>query len=126
MSTVDPKSIEEILALEPLVMIEWMRARYVRKLPSPTSLVEFKQHSHYLGDLANSYAFLSAVHATAAAYLRDAKRRKLDAEVIDSYTAKRDAVDDVLKGIKLQYEAFSRMITVHQQANEELRMLREV
>ncbi len=125
-NTEGPQTIDEILSLEPIELAEWMRARYIRKIPTPTSIAEFKANAHVLSDIANAYAFLSSLHAVAAAKVRDAKRRKLDADTVDACTARRDAVDDVLKGLKLQYEAFSRMITIHQQANEELKMLREV
>lgn len=122
----EPNSITEILAMEPMEFTNWLRLKYVRTLPTPTNIQEFKQHAHILTDLSNAFSFLSALHAMAAIQVRESKRRGLDKDVIDACTSRRDAVDDILKGLKLQYEAFSRLITVHQQANEELKMLREV
>ena len=122
----EPNSITEILAMEPMEFANWLRLKYVRTLPTPTNIQEFKQHAHILTDLSNAFSFLSALHAMAAIQVRESKRRGLDKDVIDTCTSRRDAVDDILKGLKLQYEAFSRLITVHQQANEELKMLREV
>lgn len=122
----DPRSITEMLAMEPMEFTNWLRVKYVRTLPTPTNIQEFKQHAHILTDLSNAFSFLSVLHAMAAIQLREAKRQGKDKDYIDACTSRRDAVDDILKGLKLQYEAFSRLITVHQQANEELRMLREV
>lgn len=122
----DPRSITEMLSMDPMEFANWLRVKYIRNVPTPTNIQEFKQHAHVLTDLANAFSFLSSLHAMAAIQVRNAKRQGLGKDIIEDCTARRDAVDDVMKGIKLQYESFSRLITVHQQANEELRMLREV
>lgn len=122
----NPKDMNQILTMEPMKLSGWLYETYINAIPTPQSSQEFRQHSHLLADIANAYAFLASTHAAASIMVRSAKRKKADKDVIDDCIDRRDAIDDCLRALKMQYEAFSRMITVQKQADEELKMLGEV
>lgn len=118
-------TIQQILSMEPLALTNWLNDTYVKPLPFPKSSKEFAQHNHLLGELANTYAFLSGVHAVAQIMVRDAKKQKLSKDEIDDCIDRRDTVEKFLNIIKMQYAAFSRMITVQKNADDEMRMMQD-
>ena len=118
-------NIQQILAMQPIELAQWLDNEYVKPLPCPKSSREFAENNHLLGDLANVYAFLSGVHVVSKIMVRDAKKKNLSKEEVDACIDRRDTIDEFLSIIKMQYNAFSRMITVQKNADDEMRMLSE-
>lgn len=105
--------------MAPLELNEWICENYIALLPIPENTNEFLQFKGLLGTLANTYAFLTGLLATAKVAVRIAKREKKEKDYIDDCIDRRDIIDLHLKTITMQYNAFSRMITVQISANEE-------
>lgn len=118
-------NIQQLLSLSPIKLAEWLDKEYVKELPCPKSSSEFAKNNHLLGDLANSYAFLSGIHAVAKIAVRDAKKKKLSADEVNDCIDRRDTIDEFLGIIKMQYNAFSRMITVQKNADDEMKMMQD-
>ena len=116
------QTAEKILAMSPQELTDWLTESYVRDLPLPQSSAEFQKHNHLLGELANIYSFLMALYASASVKVREAKRKKKSKDEIDDCIARRDILETFADLIKMQYSAFSRMITVQKQADDEMRM----
>ncbi len=117
--------VPTILSQNPYQLWQWLEENFNKVLPLPTSSQEFAQHKHLLGELANTYCFLNSLHALAGIQVREAQKAKKPKEVIDECRARRDTIEAFVKNVAQQYNAFSRMITVQKQADDELRMLGE-
>ena len=116
-------NIQQLLSMAPIELAQWLDATYIKPLPFPKSSREFVANNHLLGELANTFAFLSGVHVAAKIAVRDAKRKNLSKDEVDACIDRRDTIDEFLGIVKMQYNAFSRMITVQKNADEEMRML---
>lgn len=114
-------NFSELLNMAPLALNEWICENYIAPLPIPDNADEFVQFKGLLGALANTYAFLTSLLATAKVAVRIAKRDRQSKDYIDDCIDRRDIIDLHLKTITMQYNAFSRMITVQLSANEEYR-----
>lgn len=121
----NPKDMNTILTMDPMKLVGWLYETYFEPLPLPQSSVEFAQYNSLLGKLGNSYAFLSCTYAAASVMVRNAKRNKLSKDQIDEMVSRRDVIEAFMDALKMQYNAFSRMVSVQQNANEEMRMLSE-
>lgn len=121
----EPTSVNQILAMSPMDLVTYLDQNFIKPLPAPSSSREFVKHNHLLGEIANAYVFLNSLHAIAAILVRDAKRKKISKEEQDAAVSRRDVIEAYVKNLNMQYTAFSRMITVQKQADEELRMLKE-
>ena len=118
-------NVSQILSMDPIALTNWLNESFVKPLPFPKSSQEFKENNYLLGELANTYACLSGVHAVAKIMVRDAKKKDLSKDEINDCIDRIDTIDEFLNIIKMQYNAFSRMITVQKNADEEMRMLQE-
>ena len=113
----------QILSLPPLELVQWLDDNYIFELPAPETSMEFSQNKHLLAQLANTYAYLASLHSVAQIMVRDAKEQGMPKNHINNAIDRRDIIDRFLDAIKLQYTAFSRMITVQQQADAEAKMM---
>lgn len=118
-------NIQQILSMPPVEMAQWISKNYIKPLPCPKSSKEFAANNHLLGELANTYAFLSGVHVISKIMVREAKKKNLPKDEIDACIDRRDTIDEFISIIKMQYNAYSRMITVQRNADEEMRMMNE-
>ena len=116
-------SIQNILQMKPTELADWLQTTYIKPLPTPSSSQEFVKYNYLLGELANVYAFLSGLLVASKISVRDSKRRGLSKEEVDDCIDRRDTIDAYLGIIKMQYNAFSRMITVQKNADDEMRMM---
>lgn len=116
-------SIQDILQMKPTELADWLQTTYIKPLPTPSSSQEFVKYNYLLGELANVYAFLSGLLVASKISVRDSKRRGLSKEEVDDCIDRRDTIDAYLGIIKMQYNAFSRMITVQKNADDEMRMM---
>lgn len=117
------RSVTEILNMPPRSLISWLDESFVKPLPMPETSTEFAQHNYLLGELANTYAYLTSLHSVAQIMVREAKRSTQDKDYINDCIDRRDIIESYINAIKMQYTAFSRMITVRKQADDEMRMM---
>lgn len=121
----EPVSVNQILMMPPMDLVKYLDANFIKPIPTPSSSREFAQHNNLLGEIANAYVFLNSLYAVASVIVRDVKRKKKSKEEQDDAISRRDIIEAYVKSLNMQYTAFSRMITVQKQADEELRMLKE-
>lgn len=118
-------NIPQILSMAPIDLAQWLNDTYVKELPCPKSSREFVEYNYLLGELANTFAFLSGLHVAASIMVRDMKRKNATKDDVDMCISRRDTIESYLGIIKMQYNAYSRMITVQKNADDEMRMMRE-
>lgn len=113
----------QILAMQPLDLVAWLDENFLKPLPMPETSAEFAKNKALLAGLANTYAYLVSLHSVAQIMVRDAKDQGMPKAHINNAIDRRDVIAHVMDAIKMQYNAFSRMITVQQQADAEAKMM---
>lgn len=113
----------QILSMSPLDLVAWLDENFLKPLPMPETSAEFAKNKALLAGLANTYAYLVSLHSVAQIMVRDAKDQGLPKAHINNTIDRRDVIAHVMEAVKMQYNAFSRMITVQQQADAEARMM---
>lgn len=113
----------QILAMPPLDLVQWLDNNFISELPAPETRVEFSENKFLLARLANTYAYLVSLHSVAQILVRDAKEQGMPKSHINNAIDRRDIIEHFLDAVKMQYNAFSRMITVQQQADAEAKMM---
>lgn len=119
----DMMNTMQILSMAPLDLVAWLDDNFLKSLPMPENTAEFVKNKCLLAGLANTYAYLVSLHSVAQIMVRDAKEQGLPKAHINNAIDRRDIIEHVMDAVKMQYNAFSRMITVQQQADNEARMM---
>lgn len=120
---VGTRNVMDILNMSPRSLVAWLDETFMKPLPMPETSVEFAEHNHLLGELANVYAYLTSLHSVAQIVVKEAKRSTQDKDYISDCVVRRDIIEGYINAVKMQYTAFSRMITVRKQADDEMRMM---
>lgn len=83
---------------------------------------ELKYASTLMASISNNYAYLSNIYASLKFLGRQAKDRK-DKAKSDEIIDKRELIHSCLESLSKQRDTISRMITIKQIVNEELKTL---
>lgn len=75
-----------------------------------------------LGELCSAYSYLVQLASFGKLLVRELKRKKAPKDEIDNAIDKRDIINNLSDIIKLQYNTVSRMVSIKQQINYELKM----
>lgn len=75
-----------------------------------------------LGELCSAYSYLVQLASFGKLLVRELKRKKAPKDEIDNAIDKRDIINNLSEIIKLQYNTVSRMVSIKQQINYELKM----
>ena len=114
----------DLLSMEPLALAEYLQNYF--SLTAPYSLVtsEDLQHaSEILSCAANYYSFLSNMRIIARVHKRALKRKKESADKIEDMLAREELFENQASIVRQVYEATSRMVTIKQQIDQEMKML---
>lgn len=85
---------------------------------------DLKQIEHFLGRLANDYAYVVELLSYSRHYVRYFKRQGAEAkQKYEDMMDIRDALESIASAIKLRYEAVSRMLTAMEQRLREKDMV---
>ena len=103
-------SVKEILAEEPYHLMELFRNEYGYDIPETIDTVEDMRMA---GKLLSSYAKLD---------VRTARRDKNNKQKVEDAIDRKNVIDTFGEAVGLKYKAISRMLTIKQQINEELKM----
>ena len=115
-------NITELLNMDSFTLIEHLYMEYVVELPEALITVEDMQEAgSLLPKLINAYSFLASASEYAKVLVRENKG-KIPKDELNELMGKRDAIIQAAETAKMQYTALSRMITVKQEINNELRM----
>lgn len=112
----------EFLEMETYAMLDYITNNFYVTLPESILTVDDMQAvGPMLSKLINGYTFLSNLGEYAKIMVRE-KKGKVDKDTLQSLMGKRDILLQAADTTKMQYSALSRMITVKQEINYELRM----
>ena len=116
-------SFKEIYEMEPFEMTEKLTESFSYDLPefldTPDDL---RNAGRLLGELCAAYSYLIQLASYGKLLVRDLKRTKADKATIDNAIDRRDVINNLAEIIKLQYNTVSRMVSIKQQINYELKM----
>lgn len=116
-------SVKEILAKEPYHLMELFRNEYGYDIPETIDTVEdMRMAGKLLGRLANSYSYLMQLSSYAKLDVRTARRDKNNKQKVEDAIDRKNVIDTFGEAVGLKYKAISRMLTIKQQINEELKM----
>ena len=115
--------ITEILSEDPFTLLELLRAEYDYEIPETLETIDdLKKAGVLIGKLANTYSYMAQLSSYAKIAVRNAKKEKKDKNEIDDAIDRKTVIDTFAGSIEMKYKAVSRMLTIKQQINEELRM----
>ena len=116
-------AFKEIYEMEPFEMTEKLTDSFSYDLPefldTPDDL---RNAGRLLGELCAAYSYLIQLASYGKLLVRDLKRTKTDKATIDNAIDRRDVINNLAEIIKLQYNTVSRMVSIKQQINYELKM----
>ena len=117
-------SVSDLFSMEPLALAEYLQSHFALMVPfSLTTPEDLKRASEILSSAANSYSFLSNMRIMARVQKRALKRKKESTEKIEDMLAREELFENQAAVVKQVYEATSRMVTVKQQIDQEMKML---
>ncbi len=117
-------SVSDLFSMEPLALAEYLQSHFALMVPfSLTTPEDLKRASEILSSAANSYSFLANMRIMARVQKRALKRKKESAEKIEDMLAREELFENQAAVVKQVYEATSRMVTVKQQIDQEMKML---
>lgn len=117
------RTYSEIFNMNPSELNEWLINTFSCEVPTCIdSIDEFQRAGNLLGELTNKYTYLASVLTFLKIEVKNSKRKGkgIDAE---DMMLRRDAFQSMTDIVKQQYNAVSRIITVKQEINNELKML---
>lgn len=111
-----------MLIAEPLVLNSYLVENFVEKIPESLDTIEdMEEAGHLLGKTTNNFTYLMATLNTFKIMVKKIKATGTKPEA-DEMITRRDIIQIVADISKQQYNAISRMITVKQEINNELKM----
>lgn len=121
--TISRCSVKEMLAEEPFHLMELFQEEFGYEIPETIDTIEdMRNAGKLLGRLANSYSYLMQLSSYAKLDVRIARRNKENKEKIDDAIDRKNVIDTFAESVGMKYKAISRMLTIKQQINEELKM----
>jgi hypothetical protein len=109
----------EILKMDPLVFLTFLEQYKVEVNCDVESAEEMSKAGKQLGQIANSYSFLSSLYTYAGVLKRQLQRNGKQAEYQDMID-KEEALSQTMKAVDLLYRSLSKAITIHIENNREL------
>lgn len=117
-------SANDLLSMEPMSLAEYLQNHFALMVPfSLTTPEDLRRASEILSSAANSYSFLSNMRIMARVQKRALKRKKESAEKVEDMLAREELFENQAAVVRQVYEATSRMVTVKQQIDQEMKML---
>lgn len=117
-------SVDDIMSMEPKDLMEYLVGNFSINIPtSITTAEDLRMAAEILSRSYSYYSFLSNMRLTAKMQKRALKRQKESSEEIEKMLM-REELFEMQAGIaKHAYDTVSRMVTIKQQINQELKMM---
>lgn len=113
---------EQVLGMHPEIMIDYLEDEFLISIPESINTIEDMDNAAtLLLKLSSSYTYLAALLSRAKLFSREYKRVK-DQGAYEDMVDRREAIQNLLDGIKQQYGAISRAVTIKIENNRELQM----
>ena len=112
---------ETMKIMDPEELSSDLIEEYVHEIPTNVdSIYDMMQAGSMLGMLSNQYSYMLSTLNIFKIWTKLAK--KDSKEEYEKMAMRRDAVETIVDILKQQYNAISRMITIKQEINNELKM----
>lgn len=114
----------QLACMDVVELNEWLLITFACDVPTCIdSLDEFIRMGNLLGELTNKYTYLTSILSFLCIEVKIEKKKNGKSKEADDMLMRRDSVQLVYNAVKQQYNAVSRIITVKQEINNELKML---
>ena len=115
----------QILSMNPVELALWLEENYTYETPiNIDSIDEMKEAGRMLSKISNSYAYIATLASLAKVMIPVKKKKgKENKENSEDMIDRRDLLQNKADVLKLQYQTISRMITVKQEINAEMKMM---
>lgn len=115
---------DTLLKTDPAQFTLWLKGQFVSDIPLTFDTTEDLQKiGKLMGVTANRYSYIVAFLSYAKTVTRKLKRSgKEYKDAYEDMVDRRDALQNTADILKLQYQSMSRLITIRQEINAELRM----
>ena len=118
----DVYTIEELFSMDPELLIEKASERFRLEIPpSLDSINDMKQAGLLLGKCSSEFSYLANMAMTAKIRKRKVKREGGTRQDVEDALSREEIFATYADIMKLAYNSVSRMITVKQQINDELK-----
>ena len=118
----ETSTIYQLAESDPEELTQFLIRRYTIRIPETIdSLDGLREASGLLGRLANEKTFLYSLLSFLKVRARILKG-KGDKTAAEQMAMRRDSTELILDGVKSQYDAVSRMVTVYKMQLDEMRM----
>ena len=113
------QSYLDILEMDPLVFLNYLEQFKTDVSCDVDSAESMSAAGKKLGDVANTFAFLTSLYSYAGVMKRQLAR---DGKTVDyqDMVDKEEALERTMKAVDLQYKSLSKAITIHIKNNEEM------
>lgn len=116
-------NLNQLLNLPPKILLEWLEKNFVFDLqPSVETVEDMQAASLRLSEYTSWYVYLTQLEMNANIAKRMAKRDGKTKEEIEDATAREQYLSTYADLSKRAIDTTSRMVTIKQQINQELRM----
>ena len=113
---------EQYLQMNPRELAEILTATFIYDVPESVDTAdEMSEVGRMLANTSNQYAFLNSLLSVSKIQCRELKRLKLQTSYEDAVD-KKEVITNVTEAVKVRYKTLSRMITIKQEINNELKM----
>ena len=113
------RSYLDILEMDPLVFLNYLEQFKTDVSCDVDSAESMSAAGKKLGDVANTFAFLTSLYSYASVMKRQLAR---DGKTVDyqDMVDKEEALERTMKAVDFQYKSLSKAITIHIENNKEL------
>lgn len=116
-------SMPEIFSMNPEELLYRLQAQVPNRIPiSVDTVEEMTEAGRLLGEYASWYSYLTSMSIAAKLRKRALKQEKADKKEIEDALSREEIFASYADMAKASYNAVSRMFTVKQQINDELKM----
>ena len=117
---------EELFLLNPKDLTDLLWKEYDFQIPFNEETISINDMAivqKLLVQTGNAYSYLSYLSSVAKIKVRQANRSKeMKKEEEEDAIDRKESINNLVDAVKMQYSVISRLITVKQQINEELKM----
>lgn len=114
----------DLLSLEPVDLMEYLTENFSIQVPSAVTTAEdLEQAARILSQAYSYYSFLTSMRMTARLQKRELKNQKESRAEIEKMLAREEAFEMQAGIAKHAYDTVSRMVTIKQQINQEMKMV---
>ena len=115
-------TIEQYLQMNPHELAQILNDTFIYDVPESVDTVDdMSTIGKMLSNTSNQYAFLNSLLSFSKIQCRELKRLNVKRSYEDAVDRK-EAITNITEAVKIRYKTLSRMITIKQEINNELKM----